>query len=174
MRTSSGVTLVAILARGRTLDAVRENGLVYDDGKGPRALKLEASDDPAALGPADYVLITLKGQALPALGPSLAPLMAPQTAIVSAMNGVPWWFLHGFGGRIEGMTLESVDPGGRLKALFPVERVIGCVVHASAAAVAPVAIVSQGAPLGHAGSDGRVTDELRRRGRPVEMVPLLG
>jgi 2-dehydropantoate 2-reductase len=128
---------VKLLARGRTLEAVRERGLIYDGGQGPRALRLEASDDPASLGPADYVLITLKGQALPALGPSLPPLIGPDTAIVSAMNGIPWWFLDGFGGRIEGMTLESVDPGGRLKALFPVERVIGCVVHTSAAAVAP-------------------------------------
>jgi 2-dehydropantoate 2-reductase len=128
---------VKLLARGATLAAVRGNGLVYEAGGARRSLPLQASDDPAALGPADYVVVALKGQAMPEVGPILAPLIGPDTAIVSAMNGVPWWFLDGFGGPLAGQALESVDPGGRLKSLYPARRVIGAVVHASAVAEAP-------------------------------------
>lgn len=128
---------VKLLARGATLKAVRQNGLVYEANGERRALPLEASDDPAAFGVADYVVIALKGQAMPEVGPTLAPLIGPDTAIVSAMNGVPWWFLDGFGGPLQGQALESVDPGGRLKALYPARRVIAAVVHVSAVADAP-------------------------------------
>ncbi len=128
---------VKLLARGETLKAARDNGLVYEAGGQRRSLPLEASDDPAALGVADYVVVALKGQAMPQVGPTLAPLMGPDTTVVSAMNGVPWWFLDSFGGPLRGQALESVDPGGRLKSLFPVERVIGAVVHASAVAEGP-------------------------------------
>jgi 2-dehydropantoate 2-reductase len=128
---------VKLLARGATLAAVRADGLVYEADGRRRSLKLQASDDPAALGAADHVVVALKGQAWPQVGPTLAPLIGPDTAIVSAMNGVPWWFLDGFGGPLAGQALESVDPGGRLKARYPVDRVIGCVVHASAVAEAP-------------------------------------
>src|SRR5437763_170382 len=96
-----------------------------------QAAAATASDDPRALGPQDLVIITVKGQALPALAPTLAPLIAADTLVLPAMNGVPWWFSDGstpLGAR----PLESVDPGGGIAAAIPARQVIGCVVHASA------------------------------------------
>jgi 2-dehydropantoate 2-reductase len=122
---------VRLLARGRTLEAIRTRGLKV----GEAVYRLTASDDPAELGPADYMVITVKGQDLPALGPSLDPLIGPRTEIVSMMNGVPWWFFDGFEGPLEGAVMQAVDPGGALKAGFPAHRVIGSVVHASACTV---------------------------------------
>lgn len=154
---------VKLLARGRTLEAVRGSGLVYEADGERRSLPLQASDDPAALGVADYVIVALKGQAWPEVGPTIAPLIGPDTAIVSAMNGVPWWFLDGFGGPLQGMTLESVDPGGRLKSLYPASRVIGCVVHASAVAEAPGVVRLVGADkLTFGEPDGSSTPRLER------------
>jgi 2-dehydropantoate 2-reductase len=154
---------VKLLARGATLQTLRADGLVYEAGGERRALRLQASDDAAALGPADYVVVTLKGQALPDVAPRLAPLVGPDTAIVSAMNGVPWWFLDRFGGPLAGRALDSVDPGGRLKALYPVERVIGAVVHASAVAEAPGVIRLVGADkLTFGEPDGASTPRLAR------------
>lgn len=154
---------VKLLARGATLAAVRADGLIYEAGGVRRSLPLQASDDPADLGPADYVVVALKGQAWPQVGPSLGPLIGPDTAIVSAMNGVPWWFLDGFGGPLQGMALESVDPGGALKSLYPVRRVIGCVVHASAAAEAPgVVRLAMADKLTFGEPDGASTPRLQR------------
>jgi 2-dehydropantoate 2-reductase len=154
---------VKLLARGETLKAIQADGLIYEANGRRRALKLEAAADPAAFGVADHVVVTLKGQAMPEVGPTLAPLIGPDTAIVSAMNGVPWWFLDGFGGPLAGQALESVDPGGRLKAQLPVSRVIGCVVHASAVAEAPGVVRLVGADkLTFGEPDGASTPRLER------------
>lgn len=154
---------VKLLARSETLRAVRANGLVYEAAGRRRILQLEASDDPAALGVADYVVIALKGQAMPTVGPTLTPLMGPDSVIVSAMNGVPWWFLDRFGGPLRGQPLESVDPGGRLKGQFPAAKVIGAVVHASAVSETPGVVRLVGANrLTFGEPDGASSPHLRR------------
>jgi 2-dehydropantoate 2-reductase len=132
-----GSSRVSALARGTTLVALRDHGwrLQQDDALVQAPLEL-ASDDPHELGPQDLVIIALKGPALPALAPSLAPLFSAETIVLPAMNGVPWWFGAGIAA-LGARPLESVDPGGRIIAAIPVERVVGCVVHASAAVAAP-------------------------------------
>ena len=107
------------------------HGLRVIEGGVSRRAPVIASDDPATLGPQDYVLVSLKAQALPEVAPTLGPLMHEGTAVVSAMNGIPWWFFHRFGGALEGTSLDSVDPGGRIAAALPPQRVIGCVLHNS-------------------------------------------
>lgn len=125
---AAGGARVALFARGATLAALRRDGLILRDGGSERRFALPASDDPAALPPADLLVLGLKGHDLPVALPVMSALLAPQTRILSAQNGLPWFFLPG---------LESVDPGGALAAALPAERVLAVVLHAAATAEAP-------------------------------------
>ncbi|MFC0529499.1 2-dehydropantoate 2-reductase [Phytohabitans kaempferiae] len=125
------------LARGRTLAALRAHGWRLRTADGLVGGAVEASDDPAALGPQDAVLLTVKAHALPALAPTLAPLLGPETVVVPAINGVPWWFFDGAGGALAGLRLRAVDPDGTVAAAIPAARVVGCVVHLSASVEEP-------------------------------------
>lgn len=129
---------VSVLARGATLAAIRENGIRLRAHDGSvDAVRVAASDDAAALGVQDFVVLALKAQALPGLVASLQPLIAADTVVVSAMNGLPWWFLHGLAAPIDAEPLAAVDPDGRVSAVLPAARALGCVVHLSAANEAP-------------------------------------
>jgi len=109
---------------------LREHGLRLRQGGELHAAPVQASDDPATLGPQDGVVIAVKGPALAAVAARIAPLLGPDTWVLPAMNGVPWWF--GAGAPALGdAPLESIDPGGRIAAAISLARVIGCVVHAS-------------------------------------------
>ncbi|QNM82438.1 2-dehydropantoate 2-reductase [Sphingomonas sabuli] len=116
---------VSLLARGDTLDVLREAGLCV----GERSIPAAVSGVPSDLGQQDALFITVKAPALPALAPQLAPLIGPHTLIVPMLNGVPWWFT--------GTPLRSVDPHGAIAHALPLDRVIGCVVHASCRRIAP-------------------------------------
>jgi 2-dehydropantoate 2-reductase len=132
-----GEAQVSALARGTTLVALRDHGwrLRQNDQllSAPVAL---ASDDPSELGPQDLLILTLKAPALPPLAPTLAPLLGPETVVLPAMNGVPWWFSAGIPA-LGAEPLASVDPGGAIAAAIPLKHVVGCVVHASAVNAAP-------------------------------------
>jgi 2-dehydropantoate 2-reductase len=132
-----GSAKVSALARGATLVALRDHGWRLEQGgkllPGPLA---RASDDPRDLGPQELVILAVKSPALPALAPMLAPLIAPGTLLLPAMNGVPWWFGAGIAA-LGPQPLESVDPGGGISAALPVSHVLGCVVHASATTTSP-------------------------------------
>ena len=132
-----GSAQVAALARGAALVALRDEGWrLQQDGVLLRAPAALVTDDPQALGPQDLVIIAVKGPALPPLAPRLAPLLAANTLVLPAMNGVPWWFGVGIPA-IGARPLESVDPAGCIAAAIPAAQVIGCVVHASASTAAP-------------------------------------
>jgi 2-dehydropantoate 2-reductase len=134
---AAGEASVAALARGATLAALRDHGWRLEKGATRlQAPAATASDDPRDLGPQDLIIITVKAQALPALAPSLAPLIAADTLVLPAMNGVPWWFSDGIAA-LGTRPLESVDPGGGIAATIAGRQVIGCVVHASATTAAP-------------------------------------
>ncbi|MCO8624124.1 2-dehydropantoate 2-reductase [Burkholderia multivorans] len=129
---------VSAYARGATLDALNAHGVrVIDDAGATSTVAVHASDDAAALGVQDYVVIALKAQALPALAARIAPLVGPDTVIVAAMNGLPWWFTHGLAGPLDGVPLEAVDPAGAVSAALPPAQAIGCVVHLSSSTDAP-------------------------------------
>lgn len=134
---TAGGAEVAVLARGATLAALRDRGLVLRAGGAERVMPLLASDDPAALPPAELLVLGLKGHDLPPALPAIRALMAPGTVVLSAQNGVPWFFLQGFGGPLAGAVLDSVDPGGALAAALPAARVLAAVVHAAASVEAP-------------------------------------
>jgi 2-dehydropantoate 2-reductase len=126
---------VSALARGETLAAVREHGLRLDSGGQTLSLPLRVASDPAELGPQDLVILAVKGPAIAGVAAQVAQLCGPHTRVLTALNGLPWWFTAGL--PVPGLALASVDPGGRIAALLPPERVIGCVVHASCALRAP-------------------------------------
>ena len=122
---------VSALARGDTLAAVRAHGLRLDIAGETWCAPLHASDDPAALGEQDLVILAVKGPAVAGVAAQVAALCGPQTRVLTALNGLPWWFTAGL--PVPGLQLASVDPGGRIAALLPPVRIIGCVVHASCA-----------------------------------------
>jgi 2-dehydropantoate 2-reductase len=130
---------VSVLARGKTLDAIRADGIrvIGGDGNEASVSKVGASDSAAELGVQDFVVVALKAQVLPSIAAGLAPLVGPHTVIVAAMNGLPWWFLHGLDGPLSGQSIEAVDPGGAVCAALPPAQSIGCVVHLSSSTDAP-------------------------------------
>jgi 2-dehydropantoate 2-reductase len=128
---------VAALARGATLAALRERGLrVLMNGRELNA-PVHASDDARELGPQDLVIVALKGPALAAAAQGLQPLLGPQTMVMPAMNGVPWWFLQTGAPGASAERLASIDPDGRIEAAIPLARVLGCVVHFASASPQP-------------------------------------
>ena len=127
-----------VVARGATLEALQRDGLSVMRRDQRTRIAVNAVADPADLGVQDLVVIAVKAPALPAVAAQIAPLLGPDTIVLTAMNGVPWWFLQGgFGGPLAGTQLETVDPGGRIGAAIPAQHVIGCVVHASCSLDAP-------------------------------------
>ena len=133
---SAGVE-TSVYARGATLAALRSRGLSVESADGAVTVKVAASDDAAELGPQDFVVLAVKAQSLPAAVTGIGPLLGPDTAVLSTLNGVPWWFFDGFGGPVADRHLDSVDPGGRIAAVLPASRVIGGTVHLSASSPAP-------------------------------------
>lgn len=128
---------VTAIARGPHLAAIRERGLRLLIAGEERVAHPAATDDPAEAGPQDVVIVTLKANSLPAVAPSLAPLLGPDTAVVTAMNGVPYWYFYQLEGPYQDRRIESVDPGGELWDRLPPERAIGCVVYPSCEVVEP-------------------------------------
>jgi len=128
---------VSVVARGATLDALRADGLRLREGDRESAHPVRASDDPAALGVHQLVVVAVKAPGMAEVACRIGPLIGEHTVVLTAMNGVPWWFLQGFGGPVAGRTLESVDPGGAIARAIPAAQVIGGVVHASCSLDAP-------------------------------------
>jgi 2-dehydropantoate 2-reductase len=129
---------VSALARGATLTALREHGMRLESSQGPLiSAAVQASNQAADLGVQDLVVIALKAPALGEVAATLAPLIGPQTVVMTAMNGVPWWFFDGFGGQFAGTRLQSIDADGRIARALPAAHVVGAVVHASCAATEP-------------------------------------
>ncbi|MBN4667552.1 2-dehydropantoate 2-reductase [Pandoraea nosoerga] len=128
---------VSLVARGPHLAAMRENGLkLLIDGE-ERVAQLRCTDDPRELGPQDYVIIALKAHSVPSVLDAMQPLLGPDTAVVTAVNGIPYWYFYKHGGALEGSTLESIDPNGRQWRELGPERAIGCVVYPATEVVAP-------------------------------------
>jgi len=123
---------VSALARGETLRHLQSRGLVLEMAGERIVQRIPASDDPSKLGKHELVVVAVKAPALPALAPAIAALRGESGAVLTAMNGVPWWFFQGFGGACEGLRLKSVDPDGELSARIPAQAVLGSVLHMSA------------------------------------------
>ncbi|GIJ45430.1 2-dehydropantoate 2-reductase [Virgisporangium aliadipatigenens] len=129
---------VSLVARGAHLAALRRDGVRVLSPRGDFVARPFATDDPALVGPVDYVFLGLKAHSYATCGPLLAPLLHEGTAVIAAQNGIPWWYFHGLAGHpLEGRRIESVDPGGAVTATLPVRRAIGCVVYCSTEIASP-------------------------------------
>ena len=136
-RLALGGEEVTLIARGPHLQAMRDNGVSVRSPQGDFQAQPAATDDPRLVGPVDFVFLTVKAHSLSEIVPHLGPLLGPETAVVSAQNGIPWWYFQRHGGEWEGTHLESVDPGDIIFQHIVPERVIGCVVYPSAEIVEP-------------------------------------
>ena len=128
---------VVLIARGPHLAAMRGDGLRLIEPDGETVVRVEATDDFAALREADAVFVTLKAHSLPAVAERLAADLRPGAMVVSAQNGLPWWYFQRHGGELEGTHLETVDPEGRVARAIDPRNVIGCVVYPATSLVAP-------------------------------------
>ena len=131
---------ISVLARGANLVAIQKNGLQLIQTQ-PQPLHhvaaVKASDHPAELGLQDLVIVAVKAPAMAEVAKAMTPLLATHTMVMTAMNGVPWWFFQGFGGKLENTCLATIDPGGSIAKAIPAHHVVGCVVHASCSLDSP-------------------------------------
>jgi 2-dehydropantoate 2-reductase len=160
---------VSLVARGEHLAAIRAEGLGLKDADGLRRFKLAAAADPAEFGPQDAVFVALKAYSIGPMLPRLAPLLTPDSAVITAINGIPWWYFAREGGRFDGSRIECLDPdGAMLRALDP-KHLVGCVVHASAEVVAPGLIHHTSGRTFILGElDGAMTPRLRSIGAAID------
>lgn len=128
---------VSVVARGATLAALQQHGLRLQKGDSTTAVSVQASASPAELGVQDLVVVAVKAPALLEVARQIAPLIGPDTIVLTAMNGVPWWFFQGFGGAYAGTQLKAVDATGEIGTAIAPASIIGCVVHASCALNGP-------------------------------------
>lgn len=154
---------VSVVIRGANLLAVRTHGMQLVEADGSRKVaRLAASDRMAELGVQDVVILGMKAHQVAPVVPDLMTLVGPHTLVVTAQNGIPWWYFHKHGGPYEGRRIEAVDPGGVISASLPVERTLGCIVYPAAELDAPgVVRVIEGNrfPLGEI--DGADTERVR-------------
>ncbi len=128
---------VTLIARGPHLAAMRGKGLKVTGIGGDFTVSPRATDNAAEAGVQDFVIVAVKAQAVPAIVDKMKPLLGPQTAVVMAVNGVPWWYFHGIDGPLRDRRLSSVDPDGRQWSMIGPQRAIGCVVYPAAEITAP-------------------------------------
>jgi 2-dehydropantoate 2-reductase len=173
---------VSLVARGPHLAAMKANGLTLIEEGGERVtVPVTASDNPADLGPQDYVIVTLKAHSVPPVVAKMAPLIGDHTTIVSGVNGVPWWYFHKIGGPLEGRRLATVDPGDAQWNGFGPDRVLGCVVYPAAEVEEPGVIkhiegnrFSLGEPDGSKSERAtRLSDALQAAGLKAPVRPRL-
>jgi 2-dehydropantoate 2-reductase len=140
VRLAQAGCTVSAIARGETLANLQREGLRLRSGDSEQTVSVQAVSDGSQLGPQDLVIVAVKAPALANVALLVAPLLGPKTVVLTAMNGVPWWFFDGFGGAHAGTRLQTIDPDGVMARAIPAAHVVGCVVHASCSVDAPGAI----------------------------------
>src|SRR6185503_2216516 len=128
---------VTLIARGAHLRGIRDHGLRVRGTIGDFEVQLPATDNVESVGQVDVLLLTLKAHSLTEMAPRLGSIVGLETSIVSAQNGIPWWYFYGVEGDWQGTRLESVDPGGVITGSLDPARVIGCIVYPSTRIVEP-------------------------------------
>src|SRR5215813_4141368 len=128
---------VSVVVRGPHLAAIREKGLRLQEGGTERSFPVRATDNMSELGLQDLVVIGLKAHQVASVAADIKGLCGPSTIVVTAQNGIPWWYFYKTGGPHEGTVLESVDPGGIIARNIDVDRVLGSIIYPAADIVAP-------------------------------------
>ena len=154
---------VTLIARGNHLRAMQQNGVRVRGEIGDFVAHPTAVEDPSAVGVVDVALLTLKAHSLTSMAPRLAPLIGPDTTVVTAQNGIPWWYFYRHGDQWEGTQLESVDPGGVIGRSIDPARVIGCIVYPSTIIAEPGVIEHiEGTRLALGEPDGSKSERCRK------------
>src|SRR6185369_5842829 len=154
---------VTLIARGPHLRAMQEHGVRVHGALGEFSARPNATDDPATIGPVDYVLLTVKAHSLTDIAPRLKPLIGDETCVVSAQNGLPWWYFYKSGGEWEGTHIEAVDPGGIISKSIDPAKVIGSIVYPAAIITEPGVIEHiEGNRLPIGEPDGSKSDRCRK------------
>ncbi|MGA1288656.1 MAG: 2-dehydropantoate 2-reductase [Rubrivivax sp.] len=169
-RLSAAGEDVTFIARNRNLEAINARGfrLILEDGSELHAPAARAVREPADAGPQDAVLLTVKAHQVVDLLPRMRDLFGPETAVVTMINGVPWWYFHRLAGPWEGRGLDSVDPGGVIASHIEPERVIGSVVYPAAELVEPgVVRVIEGNRFTLGEPDGSRSERVERLSRAL-------
>jgi 2-dehydropantoate 2-reductase len=164
---------VSLVARGPHLKAMRENGLKLRIGGEERVAKVKCTDDPAELGPQDFVFVSLKAHSIPGVVDAMQPLLNDRTSIVTAVNGIPYWYFYRNGNEFEGTTLQTIDPGARQWTALGPERAIGCIVYPATEVVEPGVIqhvYGDKFPLGE--PSGEQTERVQQLSRMMESAGL--
>jgi 2-dehydropantoate 2-reductase len=128
---------VTFVARGAHLAAMREGGVTLISGGETTLTRPRCVGDAGEAGPQDFVIVTLKAHSLPAAAPDIAKMLGPDSALVTGINGVPYWYFYGLDGPFRDRRVESVDPDGKLWDIIPPTHCIGCVVYPAAEVTAP-------------------------------------
>ena len=123
---------VGVVARGAQLKAIREHGLVLREEDKDIVARVAASDSIADLGEPDLIVLGMKAHQVAAVAPEVGSILGPRTLVLTAQNGIPWWYFFKHGGPREGVRLQSVDPGGVIAEHLPIDRVIATVVYPAA------------------------------------------
>ena len=154
---------VFLIARGPHLSAMQSHGVRVRSPDGDFEAHPIATDDYRAVGEVDFVFLTVKAHGLQEVVPRLGPLIGPDTAVVSAQNGIPWWYFHRHGGPLEGRRITRLDPDGVVSAAVPADRIIGCIVYPSASIIEPGVIEHvEGNRFAIGEPDGSTSDRCRR------------
>ena len=154
---------VTLFARGAHLRAMQERGVQVKSADGDFEARPIIADKLEDVGPVDVVFLAVKAHSLPRLAAQLAPVLGPDTTVVSTQNGVPWWFFQGFGGSLEGTRLERVDPGGAVTAAIEPRRVLGSIVYFATEVIEPGVILhTEGNRISLGEPDGSRSDRSRR------------
>jgi 2-dehydropantoate 2-reductase len=122
---------VTLFARGPHLRAMQEHGVQVRSSEGDFVARPTIAGSLEEVGPVDVVFLGVKAHGLPQLAPQLKPVLGPETAVVSTQNGIPWWYFQGFGGELEGLRLEHIDPGGVISSAIEARSVVGSIVYFS-------------------------------------------
>lgn len=154
---------VHVIARGENLAAIRRDGIHVRSSRGDFEAHPPATDDPAQIGPVDFVFLGLKANCYATAGPLLEPLLHEETAVVAAQNGIPWWYFHGVDGPFAARRIHAVDPDGAVSRVIPPRRAIGCVVYAGTELEAPGVVRHlEGSRFTIGEPDGSVSERCRR------------
>ncbi|QIM48487.1 2-dehydropantoate 2-reductase [Pusillimonas sp. DMV24BSW_D] len=133
---------VNVLARGAALKAITANGITLSDIEGEHRVPVRASSQAGEFGVQDIIFVCTKAQSLARILLDLQPIIGPDTVVVPMVNGVPWWYFHGVGGRFDGRTVQALDSSGELAKMAPLEHVVGCVVFITSEVIAPGVVKS--------------------------------
>ncbi|MGI9291559.1 MAG: 2-dehydropantoate 2-reductase [Gammaproteobacteria bacterium] len=137
-RLSLSGAIVSVVARGKQLQAINENGLTLINQEGEESSAfVMAAEDPTDLGPQDVVFLTMKAHQVPAVAAKISLLLSEDTMVVTAANGLPWWYFHGISDELGTPELKTVDPGRRLWSTISPQRAVGCVIYPAASVIEP-------------------------------------